>query len=90
MIFVAMHPQFALWDYPGGVKLQPLGSAGIQGFSVQELTRCLPKIGQTFSEAPGMPVKIDIVNPVDNSTTHETDKLSATECAQLYHSIRSS
>jgi len=22
MIFVAMHPQFALWDYPGGVKLQ--------------------------------------------------------------------
>jgi hypothetical protein len=83
MIFVAMHPQFALWDYPGGVKLQPLGSAGIQGFSVQELTGCLPKIGQTFSEAPGMPVKIDIVNPVDNSTTHETDKLSATECARL-------
>jgi len=82
MIYVAMHPQFALWDYPSGVKLQPLGSAGIYGFSVQELTGCLPKIGQTFAQAPPLPVQIDIVNP-DNSTTHKMDQLSATECARL-------
>ena len=82
VIYVAMHPQVALWDYPAGVMLEPLGSAGIYGFSVQALTGGLPKVGQTSAEAPGIPLKIDIVNP-DNSTTHETDELSGIECANL-------
>jgi hypothetical protein len=52
MIFVAMHPQFALWDYPGGVKLQPLGcrnpgllGAGANRVPTQDWTDLLRSAG---------------------------------------------
>lgn len=79
-ISFAMHPQFAVWDYPDGQFLQPLGSVYLPTFSVQQLATCLPA---PLTVGPwALNIKYDILNP-DNSTTHETDQLSWLECGQL-------
>jgi hypothetical protein len=80
-IVVAMHPQFAVWDYPSGTKMQPLGASALHTFYVQELANCLPAFLET-ADAAGLNVTIDVLNP-DNSTGHETERLSWVDCAEL-------
>lgn len=79
-ISFAMHPQFAVWDYPDGQFLQPLGSVYLPTRSVQQLSTCLPA---PLTVGPyELSINYDILNP-DNTTTHETDQLWWLECAQL-------
>lgn len=80
MISLAMHPQFAVWDYPDGQFLQPLGSVDLPSYSVQQLATCVPA---PLTVGPyGLNINYDVLNP-DNTTTHATDRLSWLECAQL-------
>lgn len=81
MIWIAMHPQFAVWDYPTGQFLQPLGAVQLNGFSVQQLANCLP---QPLTVGPyGLDLTLDSYNPDTHKNTQQPDRLSWMECGQL-------
>jgi hypothetical protein len=88
-IVVAMHPQFAVWDYPdprgqnpkGQTLLQALGSNAIVTFTVQQLQSCLPK-PLTPADQSGLTINLDSLG-ANNVTTMTADHLLWTECAQL-------
>lgn len=78
-IWFALHPQFAVWDFPDGQFLQPLGTVQLFGLSVQQLAQCLPA---PLTVGPyGLDLKVDILQ--GQMEIHETDRLTWLECAQL-------
>jgi hypothetical protein len=41
LIIGVVNPQFALWDYPGGHLIQPIGSVTTVGIPLQQLVSCI-------------------------------------------------
>lgn len=80
-IYFAVNPQFAVWDYPSGQRLQPLGAADIHVFSVSQLAECAPRAFTTFNLS-GLVFNYDVLNP-DNTTTHRQEHVTPFECARL-------
>lgn len=77
----AVNPQFAVWDYPSGQRLQPLGTSFIKAFSVAQLASCAPRAFGMINPT-GIAFNYDILNP-DNTTTHKQDQVTPFECAHL-------
>jgi hypothetical protein len=77
----AVNPQFAVWDYPSGQRLQPLGTSFIKAFSVAQLASCAPRAFEIINPA-GIAFTYDILNP-DNTSTHKQDQVTPSECAHL-------
>jgi hypothetical protein len=81
MFYIAVHPQFAVWDLPQGVLLQPMGSAGTAALSVKALAGCLPKPGNPMSSASGYTLEIWV--PKGSVYVKEQEQLSGLDCARL-------
>ena len=83
-IYFAVNPQFAVWDYPGGPKLQPLGAAYEHVYSVFQLAECAPRAFSLLNPV-GLEFTYDIYDPVSHQDTKKQDYLSPFECASLLH-----
>ena len=88
-IVAAIHPQFAVWDYPdprgqnpqGQTLSQALGASAIQTFTIQQLLTCLPV--KLPGIGPGLDFTYDTLAAGSNQTVHNTEHLSSAECVQL-------